>query len=334
MLKWVRSGVLAGARDLVADLGGDFRALANEASISSEAIRNPDTPIQAVAVARFLENAAAVLDCEAFGLRLGQLQDLSLFGPLWSFFQSATTVGELVHDLATYFPLHTQGAILAIAPAPHGVMLTYDVAADIAHARRQVVELGFGVLIGELRRHQAKWRPQEIFLRHAAPRDSRWHRRLLGPGVVFNADRNAMFVEQTFLRMPTLSGDRERHRRFVARFDKDSKRLQGMVRTRTETIVRALLPFAPCDLATTARMLGAAPRTLQRRLAAEDASFDGIVDLVRADLALSYLKDSRLTVAEVAEILQFSETSALSRACRRWHGASPRELRSDRRARK
>jgi AraC-like DNA-binding protein len=135
-----------------------------------------------------------------------------------------------------------------------------------------------------------------------------------------------MFVEQTFLSLPTVSGDRERHRRFVARFDKASKRLQGLVRTRTETIVRTLLPFAPCDLATTARMLGAAPRTLQRRLAAEDTSFDEIVDLVRADLALSYLKDSSLAVAEVAEILQFSETSALSRAFRRWHGVSPRQL--------
>ena len=114
--------------------------MAKEASISSEAFRDPDTPIHAVAVARFLENAAAVLNCEAFGLRLGQLQDLSLFGPLWSFFQSATTVGELVHDLATYFPLHTQGAILAIAPAPHGVMLTYDVAADIAQ------RLGYGAV--------------------------------------------------------------------------------------------------------------------------------------------------------------------------------------------
>jgi AraC-like DNA-binding protein len=68
-------------------------------------------------------------------------------------------------------------------------------------------------------------------------------------------------------------------------------------------------------------------RTLQRRLTAEQTSFDHIVDEVRADLAVSYLRDSKLTVAAVAEILQFSETSALSRAFRRWYGLAPAQIR-------
>jgi len=330
MAKWVRSGVLAGARSLVSELGGDFAALAERASIPANALRHPDTPIQVGAVVRFLEDASATLACEAFGLRLGQLQDLSLFGPLWSLFQSAATVGDLLHDLAVYFPLHTQGTLVAIDTAPDGVMVMYDVASDIALPRRQVVELGIGVLIKELRRHQPKWRPQEVFLRHAPPDDLRWHRQLLGSGLTFNADRNAVFVERSFLDMPTRSGDRTRHGRLATGFDTARKTLAGIVRTRTEIVVRALLPFSPCDLATAARMMRFAPRTLQRRLADEDTSFEAIVDAVRADLALTYLKDSRLAVAEVAEILQFSETSALSRAFRRWHGASPRQMKRGR----
>jgi AraC-like DNA-binding protein len=68
-------------------------------------------------------------------------------------------------------------------------------------------------------------------------------------------------------------------------------------------------------------------RTLQRRLAGDGTGLSDIVDAVRADLALSYLRDSRLSVTEISEILQFSETSALSRAVVRWHGASPRTIR-------
>lgn len=62
--------------------------------------------------------------------------------------------------------------------------------------------------------------------------------------------------------------------------------------TRAEIVVRALLPFAPCDLAATARMMRSSRRTLQRKLASQHDSFEKVVDRVRADLALSYLKGS------------------------------------------
>jgi AraC-like DNA-binding protein len=326
--KWIRSGVLAGARELVGELGGDFGLLTKRAAISTNALQNPDAPIQVSAVVRLLEDAAASLNCEAFGLRLGQLQDLTLFGPLWSLFQSAETVGEMIHDLAVYFPLHTQGTLVFIESVPDGVIVTYDVAADIARSRRQVVELGFSVLIGELRRHDPKWRPQEVFLRHSPPKDAQWHRRLLGSGLTFNADRNAVFVDKAFLSIPTRSGNRKQHGKLATAFDKARKTLAGITHTRTEIVVRALMPFSPCDLATAARMMRTTPRTLQRRLAGEGTTFDRIVDAVRADLALSYINDSHLSVAEVAEVLQFSETSALTRAFRRWHGVSPRQAKT------
>src|SRR3546814_14127799 len=67
-------------------------------------------------------------------------------------------------------------------------------------------------------------------------------------------------------------------------------------------------------------------RSLQRRLTAAGTSFDAIVDSVRSDLAYAYLQDSRLSVAQIAETLHFSETRALSRAVRRWYTVSPRAL--------
>jgi len=80
------------------------------------------------------------------------------------------------------------------------------------------------------------------------------------------------------------------------------------------------------DLPKTASLLRMSRRTLQRKLAQEGTSLAQIVDAVRADLALSYLQESRLSVTQIAELLQFSETSALSRAVVRWYGQSPRAL--------
>ena len=58
-------------------------------------------------------------------------------------------------------------------------------------------------------------------------------------------------------------------------------------------------------------MLGIHPRTLQRRLRAENDSFEAIKDSVRRDVALRYLCQSDLPLSRIAEMLGYSETSVL-----------------------
>jgi AraC-like DNA-binding protein len=64
-------------------------------------------------------------------------------------------------------------------------------------------------------------------------------------------------------------------------------------------------------------------RTLQRRLAGEGLSFDGVLDELRRELALRHLADRRVAIAEVAYLLGFSEPSAFHRAFKRWTGTTP-----------
>src|SRR6516225_8247580 len=120
MSAWVRNGVLIGADELVAELGGDLTALRREVGLDDSPLDNPDFPIPASAVVEFLERAASVSACEAFGLLLSQKQDFSIFGPLWPFFRGASTVGEMLGDVAEFFPVHTQGALAAMEKTPDG----------------------------------------------------------------------------------------------------------------------------------------------------------------------------------------------------------------------
>ncbi|MGH8597270.1 MAG: helix-turn-helix transcriptional regulator, partial [Gammaproteobacteria bacterium] len=99
------------------------------------------------------------------------------------------------------------------------------------------------------------------------------------------------------------------------------------IAARVESIVRALLPFAPCSVEDVSKAMGLPVRTLQHRLTAGARTFKDIKDAVRADLALKYLKHSELGLSEIAEILGYSELSAFSRSFRRWHGGAARALR-------
>src|SRR3546814_6572140 len=81
MSTWIRSGVLAGAAELVGELHGDFDAIALEAGLRREALADPNMPIEVATVPRFLDLASERLSCPSFSLRLGQRQNLlNLFG--------------------------------------------------------------------------------------------------------------------------------------------------------------------------------------------------------------------------------------------------------------
>lgn len=80
---------------------------------------------------------------------------------------------------------------------------------------------------------------------------------------------------------------------------------------------------------TLAERLGATPATLRRRLRSEGQSFASIKDEMRAARAQSLLRESALSVAEIACELGFTEPSAFHRAFRKWAGASPGAFRRE-----
>lgn len=68
-------------------------------------------------------------------------------------------------------------------------------------------------------------------------------------------------------------------------------------------------------------------RTLSRKLAAEGTSFSDLLASVRHALALDYLRNTRLSVDDIAAALGFSDANSFRQAFRRWSGKSPTEYR-------
>ncbi len=75
------------------------------------------------------------------------------------------------------------------------------------------------------------------------------------------------------------------------------------------------------------RALKLSRRTLQRRLKAERTSFQAVLNEVRAELAVRYLKDERLKALEVAMLLGYSSISSFTTAFKSWYNMPPAEYR-------
>ena len=80
-------------------------------------------------------------------------------------------------------------------------------------------------------------------------------------------------------------------------------------------------------LGTVAAKLGLTPWTLQRQLSAEGIKYKDLVDNTRQQLTVDYLRETRLSLAEVSWLLGFANPAAFHKAYKRWFAVSPGEHR-------
>ena len=104
--------------------------------------------------------------------------------------------------------------------------------------------------------------------------------------------------------------------------------LRASVTEQVRNAVRARLPDGCPPIETIAAELRLPVGAIQRHLHFDGMSYNGLVETVRRDLALLYLKQRQFSFSEISCLLGYSELSAFSRAVRRWTGESPRNLRS------
>jgi AraC-like DNA-binding protein len=95
--------------------------------------------------------------------------------------------------------------------------------------------------------------------------------------------------------------------------------------------VRMLLLARPGQfpgIESVAEKLHVSVRTLRRRLLEENSSFRQLLEEVRFQLAKEYLSETNLPLAEISDLLGYTEPGNFSHAFRRWSGQSPRSFRT------
>ncbi len=96
-------------------------------------------------------------------------------------------------------------------------------------------------------------------------------------------------------------------------------------------VVAAMLKDRPPTIERLARAAGTSVRSLQRDLTGEGTSFSALLDAARKDAALVEICSGTMKLRDIAAAVGFADQATLTRAVRRWTGATPRQLRgSDR----
>ncbi|MBU8899079.1 AraC family transcriptional regulator [Corallococcus sp. H22C18031201] len=284
---------------------------------------------------RALLDAAERLSGDAFlGLHVAQGLPRGTYGLVEYIARACSTLRDTFRALARYMALLDPAWTSAYRDlGPQGGTFTYGIPGEPLVYGRHASEFGLALFVHAGRQlTEQPWRPRAVAFAHPAPADLTPLVEHFGVTPSFGAGHNALTLDAATLDLRVTGGDPA----LLSVLERAAtapppppatEPARGDFAVRVREAIRATLQDGAPQMAEVARGLHVSARTLQRRLAEQDTTFQDEVDAVRNTLARQYLADPHLGVSEVAFLLGFAELSTFDRAFKRWTGKTPRAWR-------
>lgn len=312
--------------------GGDIDSIFGNTGVSPAMAGSPTLPIKLACFCRLFEEAARQTGDGNFGLWFGNQfrpHDLGLWGYLAV---SSPTLGVALRNIIDTFPFHQQHSLLRLAPRNDGLlMLQYQIRAPDIVERRQDADLSLGMFLNIFRECLGRgWTPETVYFEHPRPLDAEQHEAAFGAPACFSQPANALVFRPDVLKQPMPRRDPKMMAMMRACLEALGSKADDFepLTDRVRMAVRTRLPDGWPSLEAISEDLRLPPAGIQRELARIGLTYKGLVQAVRRELALSYLRQRHLPLSEIAFLLGYSELSAFSRAMRRWTGRSPKLVRN------
>ena len=263
-------------------------------------------------------------------LKVGPLMRPDDYGALGLAWKSAPTVRSSLERVERYCRLWTDNLTYEIRERDDGVDFIVHRHGERRLGMRLSNEATLASATSLIRQTSSpRFRPQEVLLKHAAPRSISAHERYFGCPVRFASGQDALIISSETLDRPNHLSDDGISRFLLTHLDAEIESLGTEIPVQAlveREISRSLSSGIP-RMADIARRLAMSERTLHRRLAERDLSFRSLVADTRRHVAVNLLRESSYPLTEVAFLSGFSEQSAFNRAFKRWTGLTPTAFR-------
>lgn len=191
--------------------------------------------------------------------------------------------------------------------------------------------------IGQTLAHTQRYEALAHDLGRAPGTDPGEYLRILGVAPQFGAERDVAMLDGALLALPVLNADIQLYpvlRQHAERLLRERYRSSAGVVTELRAAIVHGLTRDRVRLPQVAAALGLSARSLQRKLADGGTSYQAVLDDTRHQLALDYLRQDALALADIAFLLGFHEQSAFTHAFRDWSGMNPGAWREQERQRR
>ncbi|WP_019142243.1 AraC family transcriptional regulator [Noviherbaspirillum massiliense] len=307
--------------------GVAVRELACAAGLAPDALEPLPASLPVREYVRLLDAGAQLAGDADFGLHVGECVKLGTYNVYGLILLSCENFGQALQQTMRFEGLaHDLGrSSLQV----DGGIAEYRWHSQLPGASRHLAESVFAGIqtLGSWLAGQPL-PPAQIAFAHAAPEDCSEHWRIFGKDVRFGAGMNAARFDAALLSWPVRNADvglypvLQRHAEQLLQEKLRSQHDNSVVGQVRAAIVRNLAQDG-ARLSCVAQEMNVTQRTLQRKLKESGITFQQLLDQTRHELAQEYLKQDKLSLAEIAFLLGYQEQSSFCHAFKEWTGVNP-----------
>ncbi|WJR79845.1 AraC family transcriptional regulator [Bradyrhizobium sp. NP1] len=325
---------LAALFDILVDQGCPAGDVLRNVNLTADEVHSPRSRISLADLMTACKNAIRLSSDPHLPYRIGTSIHISTYG-MYGFailccpdFRKAMAFAELYHALAT--PLATIEFTEEDGVATWTIEPNARTATD-PKVYRFVTEMQIGIHISLMRDIMGpSFTPDQISVAYPEAHDFGLPADQIGCRLSFASRTNRIIFRSAWLDQAANLGNKTTYPAVVALCDDLLNDLKSRIGIAGEIRALLLRDIAnPPTLAAIAKLLEMSDRSLRRQLREQGISFRGLLDELRMQIALKYLRTTRLANEDIALALGFSDAANFRRAFRRWTNKSPSKIREE-----
>ena len=302
-------------------------------NITSELLADPNARLSYQQIILLANNLISLYPAPTLGLELGQSININQFGMLGyailscADLRSALRLGHKYHTLvdpAFTFEVVDLGETTAIRLTTHLPFEPfYRLVCDVF--------LGMFATLARFLTGNPNLDAKEVHLNHPQPDYVDAYYELTHCPVLFDQPRTEIIIDSHLLDTPLAMADQAT----AAMAEQQCADILARMGPKEGLIakVRRILLSSPGNFLSVdevASQLATSTRTLSRGLQDVGTSYQRILDEVRKEMSIEYLRNSNLPIEEVAALIGYSDPSNFRKAFRRWTSHAPSYYREER----
>lgn len=311
------------ARD-VSDLLAMTRLSVDE-FLREETLLTPQQQIQ------ILHNSLRLANDETFGLRLGQRLTSPTHGAMGFLVNSSPDLLTALRAFQAFLPIRMNLARLELVTEGDWLKVTcsFDMALS-EELLRVLSEVAVTIFFDTA--EFIVGRPVHEVIScfvHKEPSYSDRYADHIPGAIEFGAESLLLKIPLEVCKVPNASANHENYMIALQQCEAMLEHLHPDEKTCKYQVQKLMLSHPPGVLSEeeAAAALFICKRTLARRLRMEGTSFRQIRDEILSQQAVGYLRDSRMSIEAMAEVLNYHDSANFRRAFKRWFNVTPDQYR-------
>ena len=323
----------------IASLGGHPKAIMQRAEIQNSPSKNKVHFIPWSSLVNYYEFAAKDLNDPYLGLKWAfeMPKDYRAGGPIIFLATIALNMRHLLDMLIEYQKIHTNGVAYSYSEDKirNELVGSIDIH-PLSPPCRQICEYIMASIAVMGRQNIRNYSLKKVTFQYSQPDDLTWYSKAFECPVHFNAPRNTMISDASFLEVKkehlTTKLMKPLLNAYLKRQLEKLPRAQSSLSSTITEMLPGLLGVKHTDIDVMSDILDIHPKKLQRLLKDEGTSFSQILDDVRKNLAQRLLVETDISIMRLAKMLDYSSDRPFTTATKRWFGVTPSHYRKSNRS--